>query len=124
MLKKFLLILFFATTIVLSATSVVSAAGCTSNTTTDCIQLKPAIPGVTTVPQLIGTVIRGALGVVGAITLLIFIRGASAWLTSAGNAEQIESGTQTMIWAALGLVVIFASYFLVDALFSYLLTNS
>ena len=35
-------------------------------------------------------------------------------MTSAGNAQRIEKGRETLTWAAIGLVVIFASYALVN----------
>jgi hypothetical protein len=65
-----------------------------------------------TVPSLIGTIIKAALGIIGSITLLMLVWGGFLWLTSAGNDERIQQGTQTMLWAVIGLAVVFSSYFL------------
>lgn len=65
-----------------------------------------------TVTSLIGTIIKAALGIIGSITLLMLVWGGFLWLTSAGNDERIQKGTQTMLWAVIGLAVVFSSYFL------------
>jgi hypothetical protein len=77
----------------------------------------PPLPnplGAGTTPQtLIGKVIAAALGVVGSLALLMFIFGGLTWMTSAGSAERVTKGKGIMIWAALGLIIIFTSYALV-----------
>jgi hypothetical protein len=65
------------------------------------------------IPELISRVINGVLGVVGSFALLMFIYGGFMWMLSAGNEKMIEKGKSTLIWAALGLVIIFMSYALV-----------
>lgn len=65
---------------------------------------------------LIGDIIGGVLGVLGALSLGVFVAGGFMWLTSAGNAEQVKKGTQTMLWAIVGLFVIFSSYAILNML--------
>jgi len=72
--------------------------------------------GVTSVPRLIGNVIKTVLAIVGALALAMFIYGGFTWLTSGGSAEKIKKGKDILMWAVIGLVVIFASYSLVDFL--------
>ena len=60
--------------------------------------------------KIIGRVISAALGIVGSLALVIFIFGGVTWMTSGGNEEKIKKGKQMILWAALGLAVIFASY--------------
>jgi hypothetical protein len=67
-----------------------------------------------TVPKLIGNIINGALGVVGSLALLMFIYGGFTWMLAAGNEQAVEKGKNILMWAAIGLVVIFASYSLVS----------
>lgn len=62
------------------------------------------------IPVFIGKVISSALVVVGALTLLVLVYGGFLWLTSAGNEERVKKGSQTMLSAAIGLFIIFASY--------------
>jgi hypothetical protein len=71
-------------------------------------------------PQaLIGNIINSILGVVGSIALIMFIYGGFTWLTSGGSAENVKKGKDIIIWATIGLAVIFLSYGLVK----YLLLN-
>jgi len=69
--------------------------------------------------KLIGQIINSLLGIVGSLALLMFIWGGFQWMTAAGNDEKVSKGKRTLVWAALGMVVIFSSY----ALVSYLINN-
>jgi hypothetical protein len=69
-------------------------------------------------PQtLIGQVINAALGVVGSLALAMFIFGGFTWMLSAGNSQAVEKGKNILIWATIGLIVIFTSYALVNFVF-------
>ena len=76
--------------------------------------------GTTSTPEVVGRIIRSGLGVVGSISLLLFIYGGFLLLTSAGNERRIATGRNTLIWAIVGLVTIFFSYAALSALFSVL----
>jgi hypothetical protein len=67
-------------------------------------------PGQQCVQLIIGNVIKAALGIVGSIALLMMTYGGFLWLTAMGNSERIEKGKNTLIWAVLGLTVIFGAY--------------
>jgi hypothetical protein len=69
--------------------------------------------GTTSLPKLIGRVISAFLGIVGSIALLMFIYGGFLWMTSHGNEQQITKGKNVLVWAIIGLAVIFLSYTLV-----------
>ncbi|TAK05126.1 hypothetical protein EPO33_04055 [Patescibacteria group bacterium] len=74
----------------------------------------PTLPnplgGTTDIRTIIGRVINAALGISGSIALLMFIWGGMLWLTSGGSPERIQKGKNTIVWAVLGLVLIFGSY--------------
>lgn len=74
--------------------------------------LKPL--GKTNVQQIIGRIINFILGLTGVVALIIFIWGGLKWMTAAGSPERVKSAQQTILWATLGLVVIFAAYSIVD----------
>lgn len=63
---------------------------------------------------IIGNVIKVALGLVGSLALLLFIYGGLMWMTSAGNADRLKRGLDTLVWAAIGLIVILGSYTIVN----------
>ena len=63
---------------------------------------------------LIGRVIQVVLSLVGSIALVLFIYGGLSWMLAAGNTEAIKRGRDTLVWASLGLLVIFSSYTIVN----------
>lgn len=71
----------------------------------------------TDAPRVIGRVIKGAMGLVGSAALVMFIYGGILWMTSGGNAERAKKAVKIVLWSALGLVVVLASYAIVDFVF-------
>lgn len=69
--------------------------------------------GINTPQKFIGRVISGLLGVIGSIALVMFVLGGFTWMTSAGDKTKVTKGRDTMLWAVLGLTVVFSSYALV-----------
>jgi len=69
---------------------------------------------------IIGMVIKSFLGLLGGLALVMMVWGGFQWLTSAGNDEKVKKGTQTMMWAIIGMVVVLASYLLVSTVLRFL----
>lgn len=65
------------------------------------------------VNTLIGQIINGVLGVVGSLALLMFVYGGIVWMTAAGSPEKVQKGKNILIWATIGIVVIFTAYAMV-----------
>lgn len=80
--------------------------------------------GETDVRVILGRVISAALSIVGTLALLMFVYGGVLWMTSRGDTKQVTKGKDTITWAVLGLVIIFASYTLVNALISGITTGA
>lgn len=73
--------------------------------------------GTIDTPQaLIGKIINSVLGVVGSLALLMFVYGGLTWMTSSGSQEKVKKGRDIIVWSAIGLAIIFASYGLVRIL--------
>lgn len=75
----------------------------------------PLATDTTDAPTVIGLIIKGALGLIGAVALAMFFWGGLTWFTSGGNPEKVKSGTATMLWAGLGLILTFGSYVILNA---------
>lgn len=71
--------------------------------------------------QLVGRIIDAILGVIGSLALLMFIYGGLMWMTAGGNDQQIKKGRDALMWAAVGLVIIFLSYVIVRFLITDIL---
>ena len=63
---------------------------------------------------LIGKIINAVLGIVGSLALIMFIYGGFTWMLAAGNQQAVQKGKDILTWATVGLIVIFASYALVN----------
>lgn len=72
------------------------------------------------IPELVANILKAAVGIVGAVALLIFVYGGFLWLTSGGEAGKVQQGKDAMKWAIVGLFVVFSSYALVSFVLSAL----
>jgi len=70
--------------------------------------------------QIIGLIIKSALGVIGGLALVMMVWGGFQWLTSAGNPQKVKKGSSTMIWAIIGLILALGSYVLVNTILNFL----
>ena len=68
----------------------------------------------------IGRLIKGILGLSGSVALLMFVYGGVVYLTAQGESERIQRAKNTLIWATMGLAVIFGSYAFLNYLFKAL----
>ncbi|MFZ5363897.1 MAG: pilin [Patescibacteria group bacterium] len=84
-----------------------------STATTGPVEFTSPI-GAVSPTQLIGKAIKTVLGILGAVALLIFVYGGFVWMTSGGSPEKIKTARTTLVWAVLGMAVIFLSYAAVD----------
>ncbi|MCX7779209.1 MAG: pilin [Patescibacteria group bacterium] len=73
----------------------------------------PLGTGMTT-EKIVANVIKLILGLVGVLALIMFIYGGITWMTSGGNVEAVKRGKNTLVWAVLGLAVVFFAYSLVN----------
>lgn len=76
------------------------------------------LKGIETPADLIKSIVNYVLGFVGALAVLIIIYSGFIYMTSRGNEKQIESAKNTLTYAIIGLVVIFASLIIVNAILS------
>lgn len=69
--------------------------------------------GISDVNQLIARVINFVLGLIGSLSLLMFIYGGLTWMTSAGSSEKIKKGRDIIVWSVIGLAIVFTAYIMV-----------
>lgn len=74
----------------------------------------------TDVTKIVGNIIKAALGIMGALVLLMIVWGGFRWLTAMGNSEKVKAGGNTIMWAVLGAVVVLASYMLLNIILNAL----
>ena len=69
---------------------------------------------------IFGAIIQVLLGVVGAVTLLMFIWGGFRIIFAGGKEEEIGHGKKTLLWAVIGLAVVLSSYAILQYTFAIL----
>jgi len=65
-------------------------------------------------PGLLENVNRTLLGLIGLVALIMFVYAGITLLTSAGDSGKVTKAKDTMLYAAIGLIVVFASYAIVN----------
>ena len=69
---------------------------------------------------IIGDVVKAILSISGLIALVAFVFGGVTWMTSGGNPEKIKRGRDMLVWAVIGLIIIFSSYTILRYVFEAL----
>ncbi len=87
--------------------SVNTASNCATGQ--DCVSLVNPL-GETDIKIILGNTVKVVVGIIGTIAFVVFVYGGFQWLTSAGNSEKIAKGMQAMLWAGIGIIVVFSSY--------------
>lgn len=91
--------------------------GASGTNCVECVEIKNPINAGS--PEvLIGNVINAVMGVVGSLALAMFIYGGFTWMLAAGNDQRVQKGKDILLWATIGLIVIFSSYALVRLVFT------
>ncbi|MFH0814741.1 MAG: hypothetical protein V1902_01430 [Candidatus Falkowbacteria bacterium] len=65
------------------------------------------------VQTLAGKLILSAMGIVGSLALVFFIYGGIMWMIAGADPKKLNTAKQTMLWASLGLAIMFLSYIVV-----------
>lgn len=68
--------------------------------------------------QVALAVSKWILGIVGSISLLMFIYGGVIFLISGGSSQRVEQGKQIIIGSVIGLIIVFASYTIIRFVFT------
>ena len=112
--KIFILISAFFVFFIFSFSPVLAQTSANQPATTSSGVVSLSNPlGTNSIPTLIGRVIDSVLGIVGSLALIMFVYGGLIWMTAAGNDQSVSKGKNILMWATIGLVVIFSSYALV-----------
>ena len=54
------------------------------------------------------------LGIVGALTLLMFVYGGFTWILSGGSSDKVKKGKDIIIGSVIGLLIVFSSYMIIQ----------
>lgn len=108
------LITRFGTGVALSATQAQVAFAAVSKPNVD----NPV--GETNLGQVLASVINALLLFAGAVAVLFLIIGGFRYVVSTGNEQQVDAARKTILYAVLGLIVIFIAFVLTRLIQDYL----
>jgi hypothetical protein len=115
MFKKILIIFTLTLVIVLPNTSL--AITSILDTKSGIIERAECSSGSCTLNTFVELGVRIAeyiLGIVGALTLLMFIYGGFMWILSGGSSDKVQKGKDIIIGSVVGLVIVFSSYLIIS----------
>src|SRR5689334_1558609 len=78
--------------------------------TLDTVAGQANIKGQTKLPELIGNLVRIAIGMLGIIFLVLTIYAGFLYLTASGEEEKVKHAKETLQRGVIGLIIITAAY--------------
>lgn len=78
--------------------------------------------GTVSLPVILGRFVKAAVGLVGALFLVMFIYGGFIWMTAGGDSKRVVTARKTLINAVLGILVVALSYTFVSVVFQYVVS--
>ncbi len=84
--------------------------------------LENPLGNITSLEQLLTQVVRIFLGIMAFLATIMVIWGGFTLMTSGGNSEKVQKGKDTLVWALLGLAVVFLSWAIVKFVFDVIVT--
>ena len=69
---------------------------------------------------VVGQALQKIIGMLGVVAFIVIVIAAVRWMTASGNPETVQKARDTVVWAALGLVVTATSYAILEFIFSAL----
>ncbi|HQA63486.1 MAG TPA: pilin [bacterium] len=101
--------------------SVPDAAGDPMDAFTELKNPLAGSDGEVTFEVIVRRVVQATLGLTGVLAIIAFIYGGVLWMVSRGDTGMIQKGKTMMIWAVLGIVIIFSSYAIIRFIFEALM---
>jgi len=92
-----------------------NAPGCTTT-----IGSYTDVPSLGCLANTVSNIINYALGILGAVTLLMLMWGAVKFVISSGDPKAIQSAQKTMTYAVIGAVFVLGSFILVNVVLTAL----
>ncbi len=80
------------------------------NNNANVVGTKAGFDSNTTVAGVVATVIKGFLGLMGIIFVILIIVAGFNWMTAGGNEEQVQKATALIRNAVIGLIIVVAAY--------------
>jgi hypothetical protein len=113
-LKKYFAILAITGALLLPIVSLAQGSLLTDPIIADAACTKGGTCTLNTFIALGVNVANFILGIVGALTLIMFIYGGFLWILSGGSSESVKKGKDVIVGSVVGLLIVFSSYMIIN----------
>ena len=76
------------------------------------------------VQQFVGTVINGALGIIGIVFLVLIVYGGLLWMLSEGDETKVGKARGLIFHSIVGLIIVLAAYAITNFVVSAIITQT
>lgn len=73
-----------------------------------------------TLQEEVSRILGGVVALIGVVAFVIFVYAGLTWMTAGGKQDKAAQAQKIMIWTAIGVLVIFASYAILRLVFESL----
>ncbi len=118
----FLIVLFFSILSVLPVQAGFLSQNVTGQLTnnTGLVQREAGYDSSATIGTIVGAAIKGFLGLLGIIFVILIIIAGYNWMSAAGDEEKITKAKDTLRAAVIGIIIVVAAYAITYFVFSNL----
>ena len=82
----------------------------------NCVDQATKVPTLRCIPVVITNVVYGVLALSGVATIILLVISGIKFLLSGGDQIKLEQARKTATFAIIGLVIILASFFMVNVI--------
>ena len=75
-------------------------------------------------PEMVGTIIKGFIGLLGMVLVVLIIYAGFLWMTAQGNEEQVSKAKDILKNAVIGMIIMFAAWAITDFVINAVLTGT
>lgn len=72
------------------------------------------VPTLTCIPYVFQNLINWAMILAGVVAVFLIIVSGYKFISSGGDAKQVEGARQTLTYAIIGLLIVFLSFFIIN----------
>lgn len=73
-----------------------------------------AVDGAVQAENFIKNIVKALVGMAGVVAVIFMVIGGYFYITSSGHPEKLDKAKRTLLYSAIGLVIVLAAYVIVD----------
>ncbi len=120
LINKIVVLLLLASALFMAPLSALAAGDYGTEATRSAAGLPSTVAGASTVPGVIGEIVKIALSLIGIVFFGLIFYAGFEWMTAQGNSDRVERAKGTITAAAIGVIIVMAAYAVTNFVFTNL----